>query len=155
MTVNRKRICFTAQRKAEIWDRWQPSKSMSSIGRLFNRDSSSIYSVLLLTGGIRAVPRTRSRLSLKLAEREETLSRPVANHSLRFIARRLRRAPSTICREVGRNGGPKHHRAATSDAKAWKRALRPKLCKLVGNENLCHMIPTKLDRKWSPQQIAA
>ena len=150
----RKRIFFSVKQKAEIWDRWRRGESMSSIGRLFDRDSSSIYPLLSRTGGIRPTPRTRSRLSLTLAEREEISRGLVANQSLRFIARRLRRAPSTISREVGRNGGAKHYRASTSDAKAWDRALRPKPCKLVGNDYLCRMISTKLHRKWSPQQIA-
>ena len=150
----RKRIFFTPKQKAEIWDRWQRGESMSSIGRLFDRESSSIYPLLLRTGGIRPAPRTRSRLSLTLAEREEISRGLVANQSLRFIARRLRRAPSTISREVSRNGGAKNYRATTSDAKAWERTCRPKLCKLVGNDYLCRMISIKLHRKWSPQQIA-
>jgi IS30 family transposase len=78
----------------------------------------------------------------------------VAKQSLRSIARKLCRAASTISREVCRNGGANHDRAATSDAKAWDRAHRPKSCKLVGNDYLCRMISTKLHRKWSPQQIA-
>ena len=127
---------------------------MSSIGRLFDRESSSIYPLLERTGGIRPAPRSRSSLSLTLEEREEISRGLVANQSLRFIARRLRRAPSTISREVGRNGGAKHYRAATSDAKAWDRAHRPKRCKLAGNDYLCRMISTKLHRRWSPQQIA-
>ena len=97
----RKRIYFTPKQKAEIWDRWQRGESMSSIGRLFDRESSSIYPLLSRTGGIRPAPRTRSRLSLTLAEREEISRGLVANQSFRFIARRLRRAPSTISREVG------------------------------------------------------
>lgn len=152
--VYRTRIFFTEKQKAEIWDRWQRGESMSSIGRVFDRGSSSIYPLLERTGGIRPPIRTRSRLALTLSEREEISRGLVAKQSLRSIARNLRRAPSTISREVRRNGGSKHYRAATSDAHAWDRALRPKLCKLVGNDYLCRMISTKLHRKWSPQQIA-
>lgn len=152
--VYRTRIFFTEKQKAEIWDRWQRGESMSSIGRVFDRGSSSIYPLLERTGGIRPPIRTRSRLALTLSEREEISRGLVAKQSLRSIARNLRRAPSTISREVRRNGGSKHYRAATSDAHAWDRALRPKLCKLVGNDYLCRMISTKLHLKWSPQQIA-
>lgn len=152
--VYRTRIFFTEKQKAEIWDRWQRGESMSSIGRVFDRGSSSIYPLLERTGGIKPPIRTRSRLALTLSEREEISRGLVAKQSLRSIARNLRRAPSTISREVRRNGGSKHYRAATSDAHAWDRALRPKLCKLVGNDYLCRMISTKLHRKWSPQQIA-
>ena len=101
----RRRIYFTEKQKAEIWDRWQRGESMSSIGRLFDRDSSSIYPLLARTGGIRPPERRRSRLALTLAEREEISRGLRAELSLRAIARQLRRAPSTISREVRRNGG--------------------------------------------------
>jgi hypothetical protein len=55
----RRRIYFTEKQKAEIWDRWQRGESMSSIGRLFDRNSSSIYPLLARTGG--GVPRSQSR----------------------------------------------------------------------------------------------
>ncbi len=150
----RTRIFFTERQKAEIWDRWQRGESMSSIGRVFDRGSSSIYPLLERSGGIRPAARTRSRLALTLAEREEISRGLVAKHSLRSIARGLGRAPSTISREVRRNSGIQQYRAAISDARAWERARRPKPCKLVGNDYLCRMISTKLQRKWSPQQIA-
>jgi hypothetical protein len=67
----RSRIFFTDKQKSEIWDRWQRGESMSSIGREFDRESSSIYPLLSRTGGIRAPQRRRSRLALSLAEREE------------------------------------------------------------------------------------
>ena len=150
----RKRIYFTEKQKADIWDRWQRGESMSSIGRVFDRSSSSIYPLLVRTGGIRPPVRTRSRLALTLDEREEISRGLVAKHSLRSIARSLKRSPSTISREVHRNGGAKHYRAAASDAQAWDRAHRPKPCKLVDNDYLCRTISAKLHRKWSPQQIA-
>jgi len=101
----RGRIYFTEKQKAEIWDRWQRGESMSSIGRRFDRNSSSIYPLLARTGGIRPAERRRSRLALTLAEREEVSRGLRAQLSLRAIARQLRRAPSTISREVSRNGG--------------------------------------------------
>lgn len=150
----RTRIFFTEKQKAEIWDRWQRGESMSSIGRRFDRASSSIYPLLARTGGIRPAHRTRSRLALTLAEREEISRGLVAKQSLRSIARKLKRAPSTISREVKRNGGARQYRAATADASAWDRAHRPKPCKLLGNDYLCRTISAKMRRKWSPQQIA-
>lgn len=92
----RTRIFFTEKQKAEIWDRWQRGESMSSIGRVFDRGSSSIYPLLERTGGIRPPIRTRSRLALTLGEREEISRGLVAKQSLRSIARNLRRAPSTV-----------------------------------------------------------
>jgi DNA-binding CsgD family transcriptional regulator len=109
--VYRTRIKYTAAQKAEIWDRWQCGEPLTAIGRLFDRPSSSIFTMLAPTGGIRPPPRRRSRLALTLAEREE-ISRGLARDlSLRAIAARLGRAPSTISREVNRNGGLQHYRA--------------------------------------------
>ncbi len=150
----RQRIYFTDKQKAEIWDRWQRGESMSSIGRLFDRNSSSIYPLLSRTGGIRPPERRRSRLALTLLEREEVSRGLKAQLSLRVIARHLRRSPSTISREVRRNGGRIAYRATLSDEAAWERSVRPKLCKLACHPVLCRTISAKLKRKWSPQQIA-
>ena len=150
----RRRIYFTEKQKAEIWDRWQRGESMSSIGRLFDRGSSSIYPLLARTGGIRPPERRRSRRALTTAEREEISRGLGAELSVRTIARQLRRSPSTISREVRRNGGRQHYRATQSDQAAWERARRPKPCKLAERPALCHTIAQKLERKWSPQQIA-
>ena len=141
----RRRIYFTDQQKAEIWDRWQRGESMSSIGRLFDRNSSSIYPLLARTGGIRPPERRRSRLAMTLAEREEISRGLKAKLSFRSIARQLRRAPSTISREVRRNGGRRVYRAASADLAAWDRARRPKPCKLADRTALCHTIAKKLE----------
>jgi IS30 family transposase len=150
----RRRIYFTAKQKNEIWDRWQRGESMSSIGRGFERDSSSIYLLLSRTGGIRPPDRERSRLSLTLVEREEISRGLKGRLSLHCIARRLQRSASTISREVQRNGGFGHYRAVQSDQAAWDRARRPKLCKLACNRPLCRTISRKLQLNWSPEQIA-
>ncbi len=150
----RSRIYFTAEQKNEIWDRWQRGESMSSIGRGFERDSSSIYPLLSRTGGIRPPDRKRSRLSLTLVEREEISRGLEGRLSLRCIARHLQRSASTISREVKRNGGTGHYRAVQSDQTAWDRARRPKLCKLACNGPLCRTISRKLQLNWSPEQIA-
>ena len=150
----RGRIYFTEKQKAEIWDRWQRGESMSSIGRMFDRNSSSIYPLLSRTGGIRPPERKRSRLALRLSEREEISRGLRAWLSLRTIARQLRRAPSTISREVRHNGGRTGYRAARSDRAAWDRTRRPKPCKFARRPALCRTVSVKLELKWSPQQIA-
>jgi len=150
----RTRIKYTAEQKAEIWDRWQGGESQSSIGRLFGRSSSSVFCLLAPTGGIRPTLRKRSRLALTLCDREE-ISRGLAGDlSLRFIATQLGRSPSTISREVKRNGGYGSYRAAQADQSAWDRACRPKRCKLAGNRQLSRIVAVKLKRNWSPEQIA-
>jgi IS30 family transposase len=150
----RRRLYFTSEQKSEIWDRWQRGESMSSIGRGFERGSSSIYPLLSRTGGIRPRERKRSRLSLTLVEREEISRGLESRLSLRCIARQLQRSASTISREVRRNGGAAHYRAVQSDQAAWGRAHRPKLCKLACNKALCRTISRKLQLNWSPKQIA-
>ena len=152
--VYRTRIKYTAAQRAEIWDRWQRGESLKSIGRLFDRPSSCIYNMLAPTGGIRPPPRRRSRLALTLAEREEISRDIVRGISLRAIAIRLARAPSTISREVRRNGGSKHYRASRADQAAWDRAHRPKPCKLVSEPALSRLVASTLRSHWSPEQIA-
>ena len=96
--VYSRRIYFTSEQKSEIWDRWQRGESMSSIGRLFDRDSSSIYPLLSRTGGIRPPDRRRSRLALTLVEREIISRGTAATRSIRSIARELCRSASTVSR---------------------------------------------------------
>jgi len=150
----RRRIYYTASQRAEIWDRWQRGESMSSIGRRFDRESSSVFSVISPTGGIRPVDRKRGSRALSLAEREEISRGLSVSEPLRAIARRLGRSPSTISREVRRNGGVARYRATASDQAAWDRALRPKPCKLACSPSLAQAVSAKLRRKWSPEQIA-
>jgi len=150
----RTRIHYTAEQKTEMWDRWQRGDSLKAIGRVFDRPSSSIFGQLSPTGGIRPPPRKRSRLALTLPEREE-ISRGIASGlSLRTIAEQLGRSPSTISRELKRNGGNEHYRASWADEAAWDRSHRLKPCKLAGNTLLRHNVATKLRSHWSPEQIA-
>ena len=116
--------------------------------------SSSIYPLLSRTGGIRPPERTRSPLALTLAEREEISRGLNIGLSLRAIARSLMRAPSTISREVERHGGLAFYRATMADKAAWEGTRRPKLCKLARNAFLRQIVTRKLQKKWSPQQIA-
>ena len=150
----RRRIYYSATQRAEIWDRWQRGESMSSIGRVFDRQSSSVFSVISPTGGIRPPGRRRGSRALSLSEREEISRGLSIKRSLRVIAHQLGRAPSTISREVRRNGGSANYRATTSDQAAWDRALRPKTCKLACHPALAQAVSAKLRRKWSPEQIA-
>src|SRR3974390_1910595 len=96
---------FTAAEKTELWDRWQRGESLKAIGRAFGKPSSSIYFQLAPHGGIRPAPRRRSRLALTLAEREERARAIAEYQSTRSIAWLLGRSPSTVSREISRNGG--------------------------------------------------
>ena len=150
----RTRIYYNESQKAEMWDRWQKGESLHSIARLFDRYHSSVARIIAEHGGIRPSPRKRSSLALTLEEREE-ISRGLANHqTLRAIAKVLGRSPSTISRELHRNGGYDKYRAAKADKAAWERAKRPKACKLVINKVLARRVAAKLKDYWSPEQIA-
>jgi len=145
---------FTAAEKTELWDRWQRGESLKAIGRAFGKPSSSIYFQVAPHGGIRPAPRRRSRLALTLPEREE-ISRGIAAHrSARSMARLLGHSPSTVSREIRRNGGYDRYRAALADEKAWARARRPKRCKLAHSPRLRQTVASKLRLNWSPEQIA-
>jgi IS30 family transposase len=150
----RPRIYYSESQKAQMWDRWQKGESLHSIARLFDRYHTSIQGILAKTGGIRPPQRRRSRLALSLSEREE-ISRGVASgRSLRSIAASLGRSPSTVSREIRRNGGRRCYRASKADQAAWERARRPKACRLVDNRALAHIVARKLQMAWSPEQIA-
>jgi IS30 family transposase len=121
---------------------------------VFNRNHTSVRGILAQTGGIRPAPRRRSKLALTLAEREEISRSVVAGHSIRSIAARLERAPSTISRELRRNGGSEGYRANQAGRLAWERSRRPKDCKLVRNRELAQVVAGKLRLQWSHEQIA-
>jgi IS30 family transposase len=137
-----------------MWDRWQRGESLKSIGRVFGKPSSSIYGHVSRYGGIRPVPRRHSRLALTLSEREVISRGIAARQSARAMARLLGRSPSTVSREIKRNGGYDRYRAAQADEQAWVRARRPKPCKLATSPRLRQVVACKLRLNWSPEQIA-
>ena len=150
----RPRIYYTETDKALMWDRWQQGDSQAAIARLFDRGHSSIQGVLAQTGGIRPAPKRRSSLALTLVEREEISRGIVAGESIRSMASALGRAPSTVSREIQRNGDRQDYRASLADQAAWDRPRRPQRCKLVGNRALARIVAQKLTLQWSPRQIA-
>jgi IS30 family transposase len=107
------------------------------------------------TGGVRPRPRHRSARALSLDEREE-ISRGLAEGvSLREIAVRLGRTPSTISREVAHNGGRSSYRALRADRRAWQWAKRPKPAKLATCPRLRREVERLLEKRFSPRQISA
>ena len=150
----RARIYYTESQKALMWERWKKGDTLHQIAQLFDRHHPSIQRILAETGGIQPAQRKRSRLSLTLAEREEISRAVTTGQSARSIATSLGRAPSTISRELKRNGGQEDYRASQAEQAAWNRAHRPKPCKLVENRALAHIVADKLKWQWSPEQIA-
>lgn len=150
----RTRVCFTEGQKSQMWDRWLKGESLHQIARLFDRPHSSVRRVLAESGGIRPPARRRAERALSLAEREEISRGVVSGRSIRSIATVLGRSPSTVSRELRRNGGSNGYRANRADQAAWDRARRPKACKLARHRALARQVAAKLQRRWSPQQIA-
>jgi IS30 family transposase len=149
-----RRARMSWNQKAELWRRWRAGESLSEIGRALERLPASVFSVLRSHGGIEPAARRRSRLALTTAEREE-ISRGIARGaSMRVISRLLDRAPSTVSREIRRNGGPRFYRAARADRQAWRRSRRPRPCRLATRPTLRALVAEKLAANWSPQQIA-
>lgn len=150
----RTRTFYTASQKALMWERWKAGWTLRQIAKLFDRGGGSVGGILAQTGGIRPPERRRCATVLTLAEREEISRALMAGQSMRSIAARLGRAPSTISREIGRNGGQDVYRATLADQAAWERAVRPKLCKLAKNRALAGIVANMLRMLWSPEQIA-
>jgi len=150
----RKRRWFTAPEVVEIWNLWQEGKSTKEIGRVLDRGGSAIHRQLAVYGGIRPEPRCRSPRALTLVEREEISRGIAAKDSMRSIALRLGRSPSTVSREISRNGGYDNYRAAEADERSWERARRPKRCQIARSPRLRELVEEKLRQVWSPEQIA-
>ena len=150
----KKRRYFTQSEMEVVWDRWENGESLNSIARGLERGHSAVQGMLSRTGGIRPAPRCRSRLALTLAEREEISRGMAAGLTMRAIAAQLGRAPSTVSREINRNGGRRCYRANQADEAAWQRAHRPKTCKLALNPAAARLVAGKLMKRWSPRQIA-
>ena len=150
-----RRRWFSQEQKAELWERWKNGQSPSDIARALERKTKGgVYRILALNGGIAPVPRRRCPVALVLGEREEISRGIAAGRSIRRIAARLGRAPSTVSREVRRHGGRSAYRAAEADTRAWERALRPKTCRLARHPRLRWRVAEKLALEWSPEQIS-
>ena len=149
------RILFTAGQKSELWERWKNGQSAAAISRALERkNKTGVERIVVVHGGIVPAPRQRALAALRLEEREE-ISRGIAvGRPIRQIAQRLRRAPSTVSREIKRNGGRQVYRANWADRRAWERALRPKPCRLALHRELRWRVAQKLALQWSPEQIS-
>lgn len=138
----------------ELWERWRRGEPLRDIAYALRRAPSVVYATVGTEGGIAPRPRRRSRVALTTAEREDISRQLARGQSLRTISRILRRAPSTVSREVARNGGRGNYRAALADTQAWQRSRRPQPCRLSSRPTLRRAVAHKLAQQWSPQQIS-
>jgi len=144
----------SASERARLWQRWKAGDSVTAIARDLGRSRASLNGVIRRHSGFAPAVRQRARRHLTLSEREEISRELCAGTALRQIAQRLKRSPSTICRELARNGGCQTYRATRADQRAWDRAQRPKPCVLASGTRLATRVAEKLQLQWSPQQIS-
>jgi len=145
---------LTAAEVAAVWTAWRAGTPPRVIGRALGRSPGTIDSVIRTAGGLSPRPRQRAARHLSLAEREELACGLAAGLSLRALGRRLGRAPSTVSREVRRQGGRHAYRASRAEAAAWHAARRPQRCRLAQAPRLCAVVTQRLAARWSPEQIA-
>ena len=125
--VRRRGPRLTLAEKTELWRRWRRGESLNAIGRALGRIAKVVRYEVARTGGISPPARQRARRALSLTERE-AISRGLARGaSLRQISRQLRRAPSTVSREVRRHGGRRRSQADTSSERSRFGSARPPL----------------------------
>ncbi len=137
-----------------MWERWKAGDSLSDIARALGRKPGTVHGFLTDHGGIAPAPRRRGSRGLSLEQRE-AISRGLASGaSLRTLARSLERAPSTISREVRRNGGAMRYRATDAQISARNRARHPGKCRLAQCHELRRLVAQKLRERWSPEQIS-
>ena len=149
-----KRTRLSASQRVEVWRRWKAGESLHAIGRALSKAHPVIHLLLKRHGGIAPLVRRRSRISLTLQERED-ISRGIASgSSIRAIAKGLKRAVSTVSREVARHGGRIQYRASEADLQAWESALRTQTCLLATHPKLREIVASKLMLDWSPEQIS-
>ncbi len=145
---------MTDKKKAVIWTEWENGSPMSRIAKAIDKPPATVFSYLQYHGGIRPRQRVRSANELSLEEREEISRGIAAGLSVRSIASLVMRSPSTISREINRNGGTSKYRATDAEKAAWKRGRRPKLYVLEANTTLRDLVSAKLSEDWSPEQIS-
>lgn len=145
---------LTVAEKERLAELLAAGTRLSEIAELIGRDRWTTRRNINYLARRPAPERKRSPLRLSLAEREEISRGVAAGESLRSIATRLGRAPSTVSREIAANGGTRRYRAVGADRAALRRARRPKPAKLALQPELCALVASKLELRWSPQQIS-
>jgi transposase, IS30 family len=142
--------------QAQFWEGIRSGLGSVEAGRAAGVGQVVASSWFKQAGGVKGNgPRPAGGRYLSVGEREEIAVALAAGESLRGIAARLGRAPSTVSREVRRNSrGRGYYRALAAQGQAQWRAARPKTAKLAGDPVLRAWVQDKLEGKWSPEQIS-
>ncbi|QJR34470.1 IS30 family transposase [Gemmatimonas groenlandica] len=151
MATRRYRLTPTEQRT--LWAQFKAGTTMARIADGLGRHPGTVQNAIRAHGGYTPAVPHRATTALTPDERE-VISRGLADgQSARALARALNRAPSTVTREIARNGGPSRYRAVAAEAAAWQRAARPQPCRLATHGPLRRLVAAKLAAQWSPAQI--
>lgn len=145
---------WTPEEEADVWKRWRVGTSISDIAREIRRPIPTVWNLVAAHGGIPPRQRQRNPRQLSLEDRECISRRLCLGWTIRAIAAELDRPPSTISREVKRNGGRKFYRAAEAEQRAWLEGRRFQMKKLDLRYRLYDKVLAKLQLQWSPQQIS-
>ena len=155
--AKRRRRLSSAER-VDVWARWRAGETLEQIAAALAVSASGVWGEVERHGGIRPRPTCRSRRALSAAERGVIERGLAAGQSCQAIARALGRAPSTISREIARNGGrtgeSRHYQAAEAEKRAAHRMRRPQPTRLALHPRLRRLVAAKLAAQWSPVQIA-
>jgi DNA-binding CsgD family transcriptional regulator len=142
------------EQRRELWHRWREGQTLTEIGEALGEQPGSVFGTICASCGYPPRERTRPERHLTRSDWEEITRSLAAGDSLRAVASRLRRSPSTVGRQVSRNGRRERHRSEDSDDVAWRRARRPKACVPAERPRLWAEVAQKLSEDWSPQQIS-
>jgi IS30 family transposase len=142
--------------QAQFWEGIRSGLGVAEAGSAAGVGPVKAFAWFKQAGGVKSNgPRPAGGRYLSVAEREEIAVGLAAGDSLRVIAARLGRSPSTVSREVRRNSrGVRQYRALAAQGQAQWRAARPKTAKLAGNSELRGWVQGKLEENWSPEQIS-
>lgn len=145
---------FTKAERDQLFERWRTGESIAAVASALVRDPNSVRVQLLSTGGFSPRQPKPNPRHLSEAEREIITRGVAANRGVRSIAAELGRAPSTVSREIRRNGGRAQYRCMSAAARALAHKARPKQCKLAKSLRLRKVVAKTLQWLWSPQQIS-
>jgi transposase, IS30 family len=142
--------------RVRFWDGIRAGLGTGEAASVAGMSTSLAWLWFRAAGGVKGNgPVAGSGRYLSLAEREEIAVGLARGERVRPIAARLGRSPSTVSREIERNGGRGGYRAVAAQARAEARAARPKTARLAANVELREWVQEKLTTNWSPEQVSA
>ena len=146
---------ITPEKRREVIRLAAQGHSSSSIAERLGLGDRAIRIVLRPMGGVYREEMWRpSERRLSLDERVEIRLGLERRESIRAIARRIDRAPSTVSREIRNNGSTSSYGPMAAHRRAQEKARRPKPSKLRANPELRRRVVKDLKKLHSPKQIS-